>query len=319
MPARAPGPDIVPALARLDHDRQAYRRRDEQWLDHAWTRSRVFDVRADATAPVAWRGDEAALQLRRPADGERRQDAVFLGTAGEEAFFAVIEGNQPADPAPDPGSGSAGGVRWVGLREAGPVLSDRDAGLLTAAVALGHWRRTHRHCPRCGTATEPVDAGWGSRCPRDGSLHFPRTDAAVIMLVHDGGERCVLGRQASWPDGRFSILAGFVEAGESLEAAVAREVDEEVGLAVTDVTYLASQPWPFPASLMVGFTARVTGSQVIARRDDELAEADWFTKAEVRAAAEAGERGVPDPSARLRMSPFTVSIAAAILRDWITR
>nr|MDQ6937899.1 NAD(+) diphosphatase [Actinomycetota bacterium] len=210
-------------------------------------------------------------------------------------------------------------VRWAGLREVGPILSDRDAGLMTAGVALGHWHRTHTHCPRCGTATETIDAGWASRCPRDDSLHFPRTDPAVIMLVHDGADRCVLGRQASWPDGRFSILAGFVEPGESLEAAVVREVDEEVGLAVTDVTYLASQPWPFPASLMVGFTARVVGEPTIVRRDDELAEADWFTKAEVRAAVAAGEGLVDDPRARLRMSPSTVSIAAAILRDWIAR
>ncbi len=318
---------MVPTLARLAHDRLAYRRRDEQWLDEAWAGARVLEIRPDATAAVRWTGDQAALVFRRPAADEGRYAAVFLGEADGTPYFARLDADAATDRAAavdaadadaDVDAGGAD-VRWAGLREVGPILSDRDAGLMTAGVALGHWHRTHTHCPRCGTATERIDAGWASRCPRDDSLHFPRTDPAVIMLVHDGADRCVLGRQASWPAGRFSILAGFVEPGESLEAAVVREVDEEVGLAVTDVTYLASQPWPFPASLMVGFTARVVGEPSIVRRDDELAEADWFTKAEIRAAVSAGEGPLDDPRARLRMSPSTVSIAAAILRDWISR
>jgi NAD+ diphosphatase len=124
------------------------------------------------------------------------------------------------------------------------------------------------------------------------------------MLVHDGGDRCVLGRQATWPPGRFSILAGFVEPGESAEAAVAREVDEEVGLAVTDVTYAGSQPWPFPSSLMLGYTARAVGDLTIVCRDGELAEARWFTREEIRA----GAVRVPPP----------VSIANRIVVDWLS-
>ena len=149
-----------------------------------------------------------------------------------------------------------------------------------------------------------VNGGWVRRCPADGSEHFPRTDPAVIMLVHDGGDRCVLGRQAVWPEGRFSILAGFVEPGESAEAAVAREVDEEVGLAITDVTYAGSQPWPFPSSLMLGYTTRATGSE-LNLRDGELAEARWFTRDEVRARA-------------VRLPP-PVSIAHRIITDWVAQ
>ena len=149
-----------------------------------------------------------------------------------------------------------------------------------------------------------VNGGWVRRCPTDGSEHFPRTDPAVIMLVHDGGDRCVLGRQAVWPEGRFSILAGFVEPGEAAEAAVAREVDEEVGLPITDITYAGSQPWPFPSSLMLGFTARATGS-TLHLRDGELAEARWLTRDEVRA----GVVRLPPP----------VSIAHRIITDWLAQ
>ena len=143
------------------------------------------------------------------------------------------------------------------------------------------------------------------RDPTTGTEFFPRTDPAVIMLVHDGADRVVLGRQAVWPPGRFSILAGFVEPGESAEAAVAREVAEEVGLRVTDIRYVASQPWPFPQSLMLGFTARVDGDPTLHLDEDEIEEARWFTRDELRSGA--GPRVLPPP----------VSIARHIIDRWV--
>jgi NAD+ diphosphatase len=193
--------------------------------------------------------------------------------------------------------------RWADLREIGAVLGDRDAGLLTSAVALARWHDRHPRCSICGAPTDLERAGWSRRCPVDGSEHFPRTDPAVIMLVHDGGDRCVLGRQATWPPGRYSILAGFVEPGESAEAAVAREVQEEVGLAVSDVQYTGSQPWPFPASLMLGFTALAVGDPALHLNDGELADARWVTRAQLRS----GEFRLPPP----------VSIAHLILSTWL--
>ena len=137
-----------------------------------------------------------------------------------------------------------------------------EAALVLHAVALAEWQRAHRHCPRCGTALEVAQAGHLMVCPGCGRQQFPRTDPAVIMLVTDAEDRCLLGRQAAWPEGRYSTLAGFVEPGESLEHAVAREVEEEVGVVVDEVAYFGNQPWPFPASLMVGFFARARTTEI---------------------------------------------------------
>src|SRR5689334_6508134 len=167
------------------------------------------------------------------------------------------------------------------------------------------WHERNRFSPLSGAATTIEKAGWVQRDPETGAEIFPRTDPAVIMLVHDGGDRCVLGRQAVWPPGRFSILAGFVEPGESAEGAVAREVGEEVGLRVTDVRYVASQPWPFPQSLMLGFTARVDGDPTLRLDEDEIEEARWFTRDELRSGA--GPRALPPP----------VSIARYIIDRWV--
>jgi NAD+ diphosphatase len=197
------------------------------------------------------------------------------------------------------------GDPWPGLREVGADLGDLDAGLLAQAIGILEWHERNRFSPLSGAATTIEKAGWVQRDPETGAEIFPRTDPAVIMLVHDGGDRCVLGRQAVWPPGRFSILAGFVEPGESAEGAVAREVGEEVGLRVTDVRYVASQPWPFPQSLMLGFTARVDGDPTLRIDEDEIEEARWFTRDELRSGA--GPRALPPP----------VSIARHIIDRWV--
>jgi NAD+ diphosphatase len=282
----------VPVLSRVGHDRATERRTDDAWLAAAWERGLGLVVTPEYTTPVAEQPAGAALALRPcssvPADSER----YFLGVAGDDPVFAVRLARDLA------------GDRWVDLREIGAALDDRDAGLFTTAVALAHWHDRHPRCPIDGTPTSLINGGWVRRCPTDGSDHFPRTDPAVIMLVHDGDDRCVLGRQATWPEGRFSILAGFVEPGESAEAAVAREVDEEVGLAVAEVSYAGSQPWPFPSSLMLGYTARALGS-ALNLRDGELAEARWFTRDQIRA--------------RTVRLPPPVSIAHRIITDWLAQ
>jgi NAD+ diphosphatase len=173
-------------------------------------------------------------------------------------------------------------------------------------MALDNWHRTHTHCPRCGAPTESEQGGWQRRCVQDGSTHFPRTDPAVIMLVHDGADRCLLGRQPTWPEHRFSCLAGFVESGESAEGAVVREVAEEVGVTVTDVSYRSSQPWPFPCSLMLGYRARATDER-ITLPDGEIAEARWLTRQQLRDAMASGDVLLPPP----------VSIAHQLITEWL--
>jgi NAD+ diphosphatase len=224
--------------------------------------------------------------------------AVFLGEADGIAY-AAVRGERAL---------TVNGRHvdtWTGLREVGADLDDLDAGLLAEAIGILEWHERNRFSPVSGAPTTIERAGWVQRDPETGAELFPRTDPAVIMLVHDGGDRCVLGRQAVWPPGRFSILAGFVEPGESAEAAVAREVAEEVGLRVADVRYVASQPWPFPQSLMLGFTARVDGDPALRLDDDELEEAHWFTREELREGS--GPRALPPP----------VSIARNIIDRWV--
>jgi NAD+ diphosphatase len=198
---------------------------------------------------------------------------------------------------------------WADLRQAGATLGARDAGLMVAAVALDNWMRTHQFCPACGGPTEPISAGWARRCLVDGSDHFPRTDPAVICLVRDREDRALLGRQGAWTQGWFSTLAGFVEAGESAEAALRREVFEESGVVVghgtDDMRYLGSQPWPFPRSLMLGYHAW-TDAPFIDVDGEEIAEAHWFTREELVTECEAG---------RVRLPP-AISIARRLIERW---
>ncbi len=262
---------LQPALSRAHVERAALRRTDDQWLSDAWPSAAILRLGPDGT--VAVEGDAASPRLALVGAEEVTDSDVrfFLGEDAKQSYFAVVSASPPSS--------------GVGLRQVGALLDDRDAGLLVTAVALANWHRTHTHCPRCGTPTVLAGGGWLRTCPADGSEHYPRVDPAVIMLVHDGADRCLLGRQASWPVGRFSTLAGFVEPGESAEHAVAREVFEESGITVEDVTYRGSQPWPFPSSLMLGFTARAVSADEPRLLDGELAEARWFTRAELAADA----------------------------------
>jgi NAD+ diphosphatase len=191
----------------------------------------------------------------------------------------------------------------MSVDDVGPDV--RLAGLLTQALALSNWHAAHTHCPRCGSPTRVAQSGYVRVCEADGSEHYPRTDPAVIMTVVDDDERLLLGRQAAWPVGRFSTLAGFVEPGEELEAAVRREVHEECGIVVDDVRYVASQPWPFPASLMCGFTGHAATTDVHVD-GVEISEARWFTRASLREALASGEV----------LAPNRLSIARFLIEDW---
>src|SRR5690606_35142141 len=229
-------------------DRLALNRRDEAWLEAAWADPATRVVVVEEGRALVTDDPEPALVLvppRQAPDGDR----WFLGVDDDGTAYLGVPGPLPA----------VEGARRAGLRRVGALLGDRDSGLLTHAVALDHWHRTHRFCPRCGTETRTASAGHMRVCPKDDSQHFPRVDPAVIMLVTDEADRILLARGPQWPPDRRSILAGFVEPGESLEQAVAREVKEEVGLPVRDVRYAGSQPWPMPRSLMLGFTARADG------------------------------------------------------------
>jgi len=278
-----------PALSRATVDRDATRREDPEALAQAWTDARVLVVH-DGRALVT--DDGPALLLVDAADAPDG-DRYFLGRDAQSAYFAV------AAPLP-----RRLGARPQGLREVGALLDDRDAGLLAHAVGLANWHATHTHCPRCGAPTESTKGGAVRRCTADGTEHFPRTDPAVIMLVTDGGGRCVLGRQAVWPAGRYSTLAGFVEPGESAELAVVREVAEETGIVVRDVVYRGSQPWPFPSSLMLGYRAVCDPDAVPHPKDGELEDARWFTADELR---NGGSLLLPTP----------VSIAWHLITDWL--
>jgi len=298
-----------PLLSRASYDRAAQRRTDDAWLAEAWQRSRVLVVSPKSATPVTADDDGrvvVALQEARAisADAPRR----FLGIVDHVPYFAATLGADALD----------GGTDWLTLRDLGPVLDDVTAGMLTSAIALEQWHQRHTRCPLCGTPTAEAHAGWIRRCPKDGTDHFPRTDPAVIMLIHDGADRTLLGRGQQWGEGRFSTLAGFVEPGESLEAAVAREVFEEVGVAVTDIRYVASQPWPFPASLMLGFSGRLDGDPSIHLDTVEMAEAGWFTRDEVERAAawvDAGTEGGPD--VRLRAISPKLSISRYLVDCWL--
>ncbi|MGW6496942.1 NAD(+) diphosphatase [Nonomuraea angiospora] len=301
-------------LARGTIDRSSALRANEQWLERAWTdpSTRVLVI-DDGHTLVRRSGDTVQAVLYAPADappGER----YLLGVEEGVAYFAV------AAPLPGVPGGDVNGRVTVpmslrdtpegepvaaGLRQVGGLLGDRDAGLLVYAVALEAWHTTHEYCPRCGSRTDVRAGGHIRVCPQDGSQHFPRVDPAVIMLVRDEDDRCLLARGPHWPEGRLSILAGFVEPGESLEHAVAREVAEEVGVTVVRPRYLGSQPWPFPRSLMLGFFAEAISTELTPDAE-EIAEAHWFSREELARALESGELRLPPP----------VSIARRLIETW---
>lgn len=281
------------------HDRTALRRADDAWLDERWAdpATRVLVVSGTRIRPV-----DGAVDWVSPAEAPEGL-RVLLGEWEDRAWFAVVT---------DAGV-SKQGQGWVPLRGLLPALADDAlayAPLVFHALGLAEWLFATRYCPRCAGPLEPRRSGHELVCTQCGKPQFPRTDPAVIMVVASGepgseDERCLLGRQAIWPEGRFSTLAGFCEPGETLEDAVRREVLEETGIRVGDVEYFGNQPWPLPASLMLGFVGRALSTEIQVDHE-ELEDARWFTRAEMRAQAEAGTLVLPGG----------VSISRSLVEHW---
>lgn len=283
----------------------------EQRGDEAWLRLRL-ESEHTVIVPV-WRSRNLvagmemprAVTMRAPearAFMESSEATVLLGLRGETAYFAVdISGIGETDLPRLPDEG-----RFVDLRAVGAIMDRGEAAILAYAKGIMHWHARHRFCGVCGSPAEIREAGHLRKCanPDCGALHFPRTDPAVIMLV-SSGDRALLGRKAEWVEGMYSTLAGFVEPGESLEHAVAREVMEEAGIAVANIRYHSSQPWPFPASLMLGFHADALDDRLV-RNEQELDDLRWFTRDELA-------RG----GAGIASRPRSDSIARRLIDEWV--
>jgi NAD+ diphosphatase len=281
-------------------ERHGHLREDSDWLRDALHRDSSWFVPVWGEWCLAG-GEPMHTVLLRRADVESyidEDEIIFLGMYRNQPAFAIhIDRSQPA-PFADRGD-------FHDLRYLGSVLPVDEANLVAHARALVIWHGVQRFCGRCGAATRPESGGNTRRCTNDDCALrlFPRVDPAIIVLVHDR-DRCLLGRQSSWPEGRYSTVAGFVEPGESLEDAVAREVQEETDILVSDIRYHSSQPWPFPSSIMLGFTADAE-SEVITLNDGELEDARWFTHKELTS-------GHPKLPPRL-------SISRALVDSWIQR
>jgi NAD+ diphosphatase len=287
-------------------DRAVTLRRDADW---------ILDRMRDKAARVVYAGSDGVLidagrdpkLVRICVDAPEKSDSgidepLLLGLEGDVPIFAVdLEAlaQTPRASVLDQG-------HVVGMREAGAILSRSEGGLAAYLMAMLNWHRSHRFCSNCGSITTSIEAGYSRRCAACGGVHFPRTDPVVIMTV-EHAQCLLLGREARWPPRQYSILAGFVLPGESLEEAVGREVREESGIEVHDVRFVSSQPWPFPSSLMLGFAAQSGGGEP-APRDGELEDVAWFDLDVVRAAL-AG----PDPDLSL---PPSISIAHFLIQRW---
>ena len=276
-------------------DRAELLRENPDRLDAHWPGARVLLVDAEGHARFPGSAEAPEFPLGAQLFAERPAAASLLGLDGDTAWFALPH-ETLAEPLPGRLDLRQAALQW-------PVL---DAAALAQARALLHWQQRSRYCGACGHALAIERAGWCARCAQCGLEQYPRTDPAVIVAVSDG-PRLLLGRQASWPEKRWSVLAGFVEPGESLEQTVAREVMEEAGVPVLECRYAASQPWPFPSALMVGFHATALPVEPVV--SDELEQARWFSLADIESQVASGE---------LLLSP-RLSIARWLIDAWMDR
>jgi NAD+ diphosphatase len=276
-----------------EYDRLGERRRDEPFLSAAWNDER--------TRVVVMRGQELAVE---PPDGRLRLVSPTQAPAGQVMLLGCVDGVVHFLVLVDETDDEPGG-EFTGLRSLAASADDTAAALAVHAVSLGGWHQRHPRCSVCGSPTDVADAGATRLCPVCSTQHFPRTDPAVIMLIVDDADRCLLGHNSARAQGWYSTLAGFVEPGESPEQAVRREVREETGVQVGELEYAGSQPWPFPSSLMLGFFGRALTTEVTVD-GDEITHARWFTRAELALDIAAGELVVPT----------RVSIAGALLTRW---
>lgn len=286
-------------------DRADALRDDADALAALWPHARILLLEDDGRALAD--GDDAMFAPTGAQLGGGPGTAVFLGLRGDEAWFAQRAAT--ASPA-----ALAAAPRRIDLRAAAALWPSTDSTTFAQARALLHWHARHRHCSACGGELAFVRAGWLGRCAACGSEHYPRTDQAIIAAVTDG-TRLLLGRQKPWPPRRWSVLAGFVEPGESLEQTVAREVLEESGVRVRESRYLASQPWPFPGALMLGFIARAEPDEP--RAGDELEDARWFDADEVRAGLAADWTNAADAGGEGIILSAPISISRWLVERWL--
>jgi NAD+ diphosphatase len=289
-------------------DRASDRRGDEDWLQARltdpeslaialWNGAPMVETTRDGGVQLAYFGARLAESLSGGA--EKR---LFLGLWKETAVFAVdFEGSADPSEGPLQGLGRFEDLRGLALR-----LPASEAAIAATAKGMFEWRRRHRHCPACGAASEVADGGWKRVCPACNAQHFPRTDPVVIMLPVQG-ERCLVGRQAVWPEGMWSALAGFLEPGESVEEACARELKEEAALETLSVRYHSTQPWPYPNSLMIGLIAEVADGEATPDQT-ELEAVRWFTRQEARALIAGEIEGA--------FAPPPLAIAHQLIKAW---
>ncbi|MEP9394134.1 NAD(+) diphosphatase [Gordonia sp. VNK1] len=298
--------DQPPLLSRGTFDRADEIRDDPARMASGWPTALVLPIGPDGRYPVTDARGLAWMPAAEFGDAPP-QDAVFLAHTDTDLWALRVDSldGRTADP-------RRGAVR----------LSADEAGLLATALGILNWHAAARFSPVDGGATRPARGGWVRRHVETGADEFPRTDPAIITVVHDGADQILLGRQAVWPDRWYSTLAGFVEPGESLEQCVIREVHEEVGLTVTEPRYLGSQPWPFPRSLMLGFSALADPAEPLRFLDGEIGDAVWFHRDEVREALARGDewmRGDPvpdDDSGPRLLLPGSISIARSLITAW---
>ena len=286
-------------------DRASELRSDEAALDRLWSAAKIIRV---SNSKLATAGK--SLLFLSAAEVEKliaskvftSGDKYFLGidTASKVAYFAW----DCDEVGLSAGETSTEGL--ASLRELGGTLDEFELGISMQATALSNWHRSHPHCSKCGAETKSTLGGSVRVCVKDQSQHHPRTDSAVIVLVKDKDDRILLGHQPIWPDGRFSTFAGFLEPGETFEQCVEREVFEESGVKVNEIKYLGSQPWPFPASIMIAFSAVVDDPSTAKADGVEITEVRWFSRAELKSS-------VADGSLLL---PPTISVARKMIAMW---
>lgn len=287
----SPNKPLKLPLAVAEIDRSAHLRSDEAYLQSSWPNALVLQFNSEKFAS---KSNQLAFVKGVSLGEYDSQSDYFLGFKDGENFFLRHLNNE------------ASKSEFKSLREIGSFLSPRDIGLAVHAQGLANWHSKHPRCSLCGGPTVVVLAGAVRRCPADQSEHYPRTDSAIIVLIKNDKDQILLGRQKVWPKYRFSTFAGFVEPGESFEHCVIREVREEAGVELTKINYLGSQPWPFPASLMIAFEA-ITNTPELARPDgDEIEEIRWFSREEMKSA-------ILDKSLIL---PFEISVARQMINAW---
>lgn len=285
-------------LAAVALDRDSLSRTKPNFLEQLWASedAQVVVLHKQTTLVTA----DAGLKLLRPSQLVGVTPTAYLGKSledGKQFVLAVLDEKSARDLEPDE-------LQWHQLRKTGLGLTASDASIFAQGLALANWHETHGFCPACGSATEVTSAGWVRKCLAEGRELFPRTDPAVIVGILDDQDRILLGSQGAWEGNRYSILAGFVEPGESLEAAVVREMSEEAGIIVADPKFVGSQAWPYPYSLMFGFTARYVSGDVVPD-GEEIVKLRWFSREELLA------------EAHTLLLPGRVSIARAIIEHWL--